>query len=142
MGKSKIDTTQKIGSKTSRAITYNKRKRGLIKKAIELSLLTEAEVVLIIKYQEKDELIVYQSNSDFDMEEAKRVEETCNYREIYDNSSFDDLDKIQPKETRIIKAMEPDAPKKRHRRKRRASQTELANEASNKVQKVENMGIV
>ena len=41
MGKKKLSSIAKINDKNSRNVTYCKRKRGLIKKAIELSKLCD-----------------------------------------------------------------------------------------------------
>ena len=59
MGKNKIDTTQKITDLMQRNVTYHKRKKGLIKKAIELSSLIDADIILIINYKEKDRVVTY-----------------------------------------------------------------------------------
>ena len=48
MGKKKIDTTKKIEKNYTRLITYYKRKRGLLRKAIELSNLCDQEMFLAI----------------------------------------------------------------------------------------------
>lgn len=48
MGKKKLEVIEKIENKNSRNVTYCKRKRGLIKKAIELSKLCEQFVYLVI----------------------------------------------------------------------------------------------
>ena len=53
MGKKKLESISKIPNKNSRNVTYCKRKRGLIKKAIELSLLCEQYVLLVIFDKEK-----------------------------------------------------------------------------------------
>nr|AXR70633.1 MADS-box 11 [Momordica dioica] len=47
MGRGKI-VIQKIDNSTSRQVTFSKRRKGLIKKAKELSILCDAEVGLII----------------------------------------------------------------------------------------------
>jgi len=48
MGKKKLVSISKISDKNSRNVTYCKRKRGLIKKAIELSKLCEQKIYLAI----------------------------------------------------------------------------------------------
>lgn len=57
MGKKKLETITKIADKNSRNVTYCKRKRGLIKKAIELSKLCEQNIYLAIFDKEKQRFI-------------------------------------------------------------------------------------
>lgn len=48
MGKRKVDVTKSIQNKTNRRTTLWKRKRGILKKAIELATMCEQEVFLAI----------------------------------------------------------------------------------------------
>ena len=63
MGKRKLATYDKIQEKSSRNTTFCKRRKGLIKKAMELSLLCGVQVCLAIYSEEKRRLIVYKSQS-------------------------------------------------------------------------------
>ena len=53
MGKKKLEKIDLIQNKNSRNVTYCKRKRGLIKKAIELSKLCNQNIYLAIFDVEK-----------------------------------------------------------------------------------------
>ena len=53
MGKKKLESITKIKDKNSRNVTYCKRKRGLIKKAMELSKLCDQQIYLAIFDKEK-----------------------------------------------------------------------------------------
>ena len=65
MGKKKLASISRIADKNSRNVTYCKRKRGLIKKAIELSKLCEQYVYMVIFDKEKQRLVEYTSTPDF-----------------------------------------------------------------------------
>ena len=62
MGKRKIEKFEEIENKVSKYVTYCKRKKGVIKKAMELSLLCGQEVMLTIFDKKKKKLVVYQSS--------------------------------------------------------------------------------
>ena len=66
MGKKKLESISLIMDKNSRNVTYCKRKRGLVKKAIELSKLCNQYVYMVIFDKDKQRMIEYNSNLDFD----------------------------------------------------------------------------
>ena len=65
MGKKKIDTHLMICDQKTRDICYCKRKRGLVKKAIELSMLCGQDIMVIIFDKSKQKLVEYRSNDEF-----------------------------------------------------------------------------
>ena len=83
MGRKKI-TIKKIADPRNRVVTFNKRKSGLIKKTMELSLLCDAKICLIINCEGK----IMQYCSDeidkflLDFSEAGETDEQ------YDNSDY------------------------------------------------------
>ena len=66
MGKKKLASISLINDKNTRNVTYCKRKRGLIKKAIELSKLCNQYIYLVIFDREKQRFIEYNSHDVFD----------------------------------------------------------------------------
>lgn len=66
MGKKKLESISLITDKNSRNVTYCKRKRGLVKKAIELSKLCNQYVYMVIFDKDKQRMIEYNSHNDFD----------------------------------------------------------------------------
>ena len=67
MGKKKLQYIRLIKDKISRNVTFCKRKKGLIKKAMEMSLLCGQHVALHIYDSSKSKLIVYHSSTDFNL---------------------------------------------------------------------------
>jgi hypothetical protein len=60
-----------IQDTTLRRITYSKRKKGLIKKAVEMSLLCGQDVMLTMYNKDNKKLVVYQSTPEFTVAKVK-----------------------------------------------------------------------
>jgi len=67
MGRKKIEI-QKIDDNRTRRVTFKKRRIGLLKKAIQLSKLTDAVVQLRVYHPEDNSLIEYVSHNDDDFD--------------------------------------------------------------------------
>lgn len=67
MGKKKIEHIGLIRDRVSRNVTFCKRKKGLIKKAMELSLLCGQQMAMYFFDSDKSKLVIYNSSSDFDV---------------------------------------------------------------------------
>jgi len=50
---------------SQRNVTYSKRKRGILKKAIELSILCAQDIYLVVFDKEKQKLIEFNSSEEF-----------------------------------------------------------------------------
>ena len=95
MGKRKIQRFEQITDDNNRNVTYCKRKKGLIKKAMELSLLCNQYVYLSIFDQERQKLVVLQSNDEYDGKMAYKAElsdlHKCQNFEYYTNGNYTDM---------------------------------------------------
>ena len=65
MGKRKICIVEEIEDRVAKNVTYCKRKKGIIKKAMELSILCGQDVSVTIYDPLKNKLISYQSSKKF-----------------------------------------------------------------------------
>ena len=67
---------KRVDNEKIRRVTFKKRRIGVLKKAMELSLLTGASVMIKIYNEEDDSLIEYYSNNDtdFDMIVANKAQ--------------------------------------------------------------------
>ena len=97
LGKKKIKIS-KIENKTSSQITYYKRKKGLIKKAMELSLLCDVEIFLVIVDQ-KDRLSITSSKSIKDFINKNII--NINNRIVKETFTLKDYEKIYGNEKKM-----------------------------------------
>ena len=92
MGKKKIEHVELIQDKISRNVTFCKRKKGLIKKAMEMSILCGQEVAVYIYDRERKKFVTYNSTSNFDYskigDHIKRHSKN-NQFEQYTNADYD-----------------------------------------------------
>ena len=95
MGKRKIHKFVKIEDNNSRNVTYCKRKKGLIKKAMELSLLCHQQVYLSIFDQERQKLVIYCTSENYNGKVAWKAEQSdltkCSHYEHYTNNSYKEM---------------------------------------------------
>ena len=63
--KKKVPEFKEIPDKNLRSIVYNKRKRGIIKKGVELSMLCSQDIFMAIYNKENNKLVIYQNNQNF-----------------------------------------------------------------------------
>ena len=66
MGKQKLESMDPIQNLPNRQVTFNKRKKGLLKKSMELSKLCEQNIFLVIFDKSRGRLVLYKSAEDFD----------------------------------------------------------------------------
>lgn len=100
MGKKKLESISKIQDKNSRNVTYCKRKRGLIKKAMELSKLCDQKIYLAIYDKEKQRLVEYKSTNDFTCKLVHHLSQE-KYKQFirlenYDNTHYPQFEKNLP----------------------------------------------
>ena len=65
MGRNKIKI-ERIKNERNRNITFIKRKKGLIKKAMELSLLCNGEILVAIVSKDNEQLSIFCSDESID----------------------------------------------------------------------------
>ena len=84
MGRNKI-SIQRIKDDRMRNITYYKRKKGLIKKAMELSLLCDVDIIVGIypKQIQNGPLLIYCSDDNVNFFVEKYIKNPLVKKEIY-----------------------------------------------------------
>ena len=84
MGRNKI-SIKKIKDKSIRNITYCKRKKGVIKKAMELSVLCDVDILVGIypKHFNNSQLLIYCSTNNVDFFVDKYIKNPLIKKEVY-----------------------------------------------------------
>ena len=72
-------------------VTLNKRKRGIVRKAIELSQICEQELYIAIYDKEKDQLVQYKSSAFLSPEKLTVLQNASQSHEKYDNGDYEML---------------------------------------------------
>lgn len=88
MGKKKLLKIEKIEDRTIRMITSNKRKKGILKKAIELSKLCDHKVMLYVYDENSKKVTHFSSDPDFDI---SQIFDQKMHREFYSNMDYEKL---------------------------------------------------
>lgn len=111
MGKKKIDKLKLIESKLQRNVAFCKRKRGFLKKAIELSSLCDQQILIVIFDKDRNRLVQFSSDSEFQFQAAYKA-----YRDIkvsskanqdnyekFTNDDYENLEKLDFRSVRYKK---------------------------------------
>lgn len=85
MGKRRLDQIQLIPNLSHRKVTYCKRKKGLLKKSIELSVLCDLKVFCFIYDESQQRVIHFASDPSLNILDIFNKE---NQREYYTNSDY------------------------------------------------------
>ena len=105
MGKRKIEHFDLIDNQVQRNITFCKRKRGLIKKAMEMSLLCGQHVLLYLYDEEKNRLVSYSSTSNLEADKiSKIISKTKSNSRQYEKFTNDDYKSLS--DSKIVTARE------------------------------------
>ena len=86
MGKKRIEKFERVASNLSRRVMFCKRKKGLIKKMIELSILCDLKIFALIQDEASCKTIHFSSHKDFDFVKVFNDE---NQREFYSISDYE-----------------------------------------------------
>lgn len=88
MGKRKIEKIQKIDNLNHRKVTYCKRKKGLLKKSVELSVLCDVSTFVFIFDKTQKRCVHFASDPSLDF--LQLFNERC-HREFFSNYDYVEL---------------------------------------------------
>jgi hypothetical protein len=90
MGRNKIKI-EKIKPERTRQVTFYKRKKGLLKKAMELSLLCDAEILMCIAETNSNRILLYTSYGNINNFIETNVLSNKNVKEVVTNNNYEQL---------------------------------------------------
>ena len=99
MGRKKIEI-ERIDDERIRRVTFKKRRIGLLKKAIQLSKLTDANIQLKVYNKEDDSLIEYFSHSETDFHNLDKSSENIYEYSKFFNKHYNLVARLEEKVTR------------------------------------------
>jgi len=99
MGEKKI-IIQQIQDDRTKRVTFKKRRIGLLKKAIELSKLTDALVELRVYHKDDRSLVDYFTNATDDFEDLHKDSKLVREYSRFHNQHYDLVTKIDEKVTK------------------------------------------
>jgi hypothetical protein len=106
MGKKKIDRLKTIENSLQRNVAFCKRKRGFLKKAIELSLLCAQDILIVIHDASKNRVIQFSSDASFSVKAAyTAIQKNEQYGKQLSFEKFtnDDYQKLEMQDFRSIR---------------------------------------
>ena len=86
MGKKRIEKITRLENDNARKVTLCKRKKGLIKKMIELSVLCDLKIFMLIQDEENKRTTHFSSHKDFDL---LPIFNQLNQREFFSNCDYE-----------------------------------------------------
>ena len=86
MGKKRLEKITRIANDNCRKVTICKRKKGLIKKCIELSVLCDMKIFMLIQEEENERVTHFTSHKDLD---PIQIFNGLNQREFYCNADYE-----------------------------------------------------
>ena len=106
MGRRAVDKTKKIESKIQRNVAFCKRRRGILKKAIEISRMCEQQVFLVIFDPLKNKALQFCSEHQFGFSEAYNADKSIRKSDAPENIEFytnEDYDKLEQIDFRTLR---------------------------------------
>lgn len=99
MGRKKIEI-RRISDDRIRRVTFKKRRIGLLKKAIQLSKLTDAVVMLKVYHKEDDSLIEYYSHAEDDFAHISKTQGKIQEYSKFFNKHYNLVAQLEEKVTK------------------------------------------